>query len=114
MCQHDVVKHMIQKPIFSGRIEKWAYTLIEYELTYESLKSVKDQLVADFIINRNVDVDDTCLVAISPWKLFFDGSVCAQGCGIGCVLVSPGGVRQEMSTQLELSVQTIRLSMKVC
>jgi hypothetical protein len=66
MCQHDVVKHMIQKSVLSGRMEKWAYTLIEYELTYESLKSVKAQLIADFIINHNVDVDDTCLVAISP------------------------------------------------
>ena len=39
-CQADVIKHMLQKPILSGRIGKWAYALVEYDLAYESLKSV--------------------------------------------------------------------------
>ena len=43
-CQADVIKHMLQKPILSGRIGKWAYALVEYDLTYESLKSVKAKL----------------------------------------------------------------------
>jgi hypothetical protein len=29
---------MLQNPTMSGRIGKWAYTLIEYDLVYESLK----------------------------------------------------------------------------
>ena len=49
-CQADVIKHMLQKPILSGRIGKWAYALVEYDLAYESLKSVKGQIVADFIV----------------------------------------------------------------
>jgi ribonuclease HI len=100
-CQHDVVKHMIQKLILNGRLGKWAYALVEYELTYEPLKAVKRQIVADFIIDHNINDDDTCLVAASPWKLFFNRSVCAQGCGIGCVIVSPKGMVQEIVTQLE-------------
>jgi hypothetical protein len=40
-CQADVIKHILHQPILSGRIEKWAYALIEYDLTYESLKSIK-------------------------------------------------------------------------
>jgi hypothetical protein len=40
-CQADVIKYMLQKPILSGRIGKWAYALIEYDLAYESLKSMK-------------------------------------------------------------------------
>ena len=40
-CQADVIKHMLQKPILSGRIGKWAYALVEYDLAYESLKSIK-------------------------------------------------------------------------
>ena len=39
-CQADVIKHMLQKPILSGRIGKWAYGIVEYDLAYESLKSV--------------------------------------------------------------------------
>jgi hypothetical protein len=29
-CQADVVKHMLQQSILSGRTRKWAYALIEY------------------------------------------------------------------------------------
>jgi ribonuclease HI len=33
--------------------------------------------------------------------LFFDGSVCSQGRGIGCLIISPHGMEYEFSTWLE-------------
>ena len=54
-CQADVIKHMLQKPILSGRIGKWAYALIEYDLSYESLKSVEDKIVADIIVEHRIN-----------------------------------------------------------
>jgi hypothetical protein len=90
-CQHNVVKHMIQKLVLSGRLGKWAYALVEYELTYEPLKAVKGQILADFIINHGIANDDVCLVMKNLWRLYFIGSVCAQGNGISCVIVSPRG-----------------------
>jgi hypothetical protein len=48
--QTDVIKYMLQNPIMSGRIGKWAYALIQYDLAYEPLKSMKGQVVADFIV----------------------------------------------------------------
>jgi ribonuclease HI len=54
---------MLQNPIMSGRIGKWAYALIEYDLAYEPLKAVKGQVVADFIIERRID--DTYKLDIS-------------------------------------------------
>ena len=54
-CQADVIKHILQKPILSGRIGKWAYALVEYNLAYESLKSVKGQIVADFIVEHRIN-----------------------------------------------------------
>jgi hypothetical protein len=53
---------MLQQPILSGRIGKWAYTLIEYDLAYEPLKSIKGQVVADFIIGNSIDQnnDESC------------------------------------------------------
>jgi hypothetical protein len=36
---------------------KWAYVLDEYDLAYEPLRSMKGQVVADFIVNHAVDVD---------------------------------------------------------
>jgi SET domain-containing protein len=41
-CQADVIKHMLQHPILNERIGKWTYALIEYDLAYEPLKSIKD------------------------------------------------------------------------
>jgi hypothetical protein len=41
--------------ILSGRKRKWAYALIEYDLAYESLKSIKGQVVADFIVEHSID-----------------------------------------------------------
>jgi hypothetical protein len=99
--QHDVVRHMIQKPCLSGRMGKWAYALIRYDLTYEQLRVVKGQIMADFIVDHSVEIDDVSLVAVSPWQLFLDRSVCSQGCGIGCVLVSPNGMKQEVCAWLE-------------
>jgi hypothetical protein len=47
-----VIKYMLQNTIMSGRIGKWDYALIEYDLAYESLKSMKGQVVADFIVEH--------------------------------------------------------------
>jgi hypothetical protein len=43
--------------------------LIEYDLIYESLKSIKGQVVANFIIEHSIDKnnDESCnLVSIHP------------------------------------------------
>jgi hypothetical protein len=85
---------MLQQLILSGRIGKWTYVLIEYDLAYESLKSIKGQVVADFIVGHIIDQngDELCnLVSIHPCKLFFDGLICVEGQGVGVVLVSPIG-----------------------
>jgi hypothetical protein len=95
---------MLHQPILSGRIRKWAYALIEYDLAYEPLKSMRGQVVADFIVGHNIDQNNDesyNLVSIHPWKLFFDSLVCREGQGVGVVLVSPRGAILEQSVRLE-------------
>jgi hypothetical protein len=95
---------MLQEPILSGRIRKWAYVLIEYDLTYESLKSMKDQVIVDFIVGHSIDQnnDESCnLVSIHSWKLFFNGSACREGQGVEVVLILPRGAIFEQSIHLE-------------
>jgi hypothetical protein len=53
-CKHDVIKHMLLKPILSGRVVKWAYALVEYHLAYEPLRSMKGQVAADFIVDHAI------------------------------------------------------------
>jgi hypothetical protein len=68
-CQADVIRHMLQQPILSGTIGKWAYALIEYDLSYEASKSIKGQVVAGFIVGHSIDQnsDGSCiLVLIHP------------------------------------------------
>ena len=95
---------MVQKPILSGRIGKWAYALVEYDLAYESLRAIKGQIIADFIVEHwindahNLEVG---YVTCTPWKLFFDGSACDDGQGIGAVLISPSGTIFEFSNWFE-------------
>ena len=57
-CQADVIKHMLYRPILRGRIGKWAYALIEYDLTFEPLKTLRGQVLADFIVEHGIDLDD--------------------------------------------------------
>jgi hypothetical protein len=91
-CQYDVIKHMLLNPILSGRMGKWAYALVEYDLAYEPLRSMKGQVVANFIVNHAIDVGHSVdSVQLKPWGLYFDGSICSKGQGAGCVVVSPSG-----------------------
>jgi hypothetical protein len=102
--QADLIKHMLQQLILSGRIGKSVYALIEYDLAYESLKSMEGQVVADFIIGHSIyqNRDELVnLVSIRPWKLFFDGSACREGQSVGVVLISPKGAVFETSARLE-------------
>jgi ribonuclease HI len=88
----------------SGRLVKWAYGLVEYDLVYESLKSIKGQIVADFIIEHRVDIEhdlDVGFVLLTPWKLYFDGSVFSDGQSIGIVFISSSDTYFEMTSRLE-------------
>ena len=95
---------MLQQPILSGRIGKWAYAPIEYDLKYESLHAMRGQVVADFIVDHRIkDEAEINYVNVCPWKLYFDGSVCDNGQGIGIVLISPNCMVHEASVRLEYS-----------
>ena len=114
--QTDVIKHMLQKSILSGRIGKWAYALVEYNLARESLKSIRGQIVADFIVEHRInDVHNLEVgsVTCTPWKLYFNRSVCDDGQGIGDVLISPNGVFLNFQTDWKKSAQITKLNMRL-
>jgi ribonuclease HI len=63
---------------------------------------MKGQVLADFIVEHHIAEDgDICMDQEGVWKLFFDGSVCSQGRGIGCFIKSPKGAEYEVSIRLE-------------
>jgi hypothetical protein len=46
---------MLQKCILSGRVKKWAYTLVEYDLHCEAIKSMRGQIEPDLIVEHRID-----------------------------------------------------------
>jgi hypothetical protein len=93
---------MLSMPILNGRIGKWILALSEFELRFDLAKAVKGQIIADFITkHRDSSIN---LVEITPWALFFDGSSCGRGGGVGILLISPKGEMFEFSIPIQPTV----------
>ena len=65
---------------------------------------MRGQIVADFIVEHRINDKydlEVGYLTCTPWKLYFDGSVCDDGQVIGAVLISSNGVVFEFSNRLE-------------
>jgi ribonuclease HI len=74
------------------------FALSEFDIRYQPTKAVKGQELADLIaerVNTNIAV-----LSVRAWAMYFDGSVCGDGCGICILLVSPRGVTYSFSISL--------------
>ena len=78
---------------------EWILALSEFDLKYESAKAVKWQIMADFVTQHHKS--SISFVEPMPWMLFFDGSSCKQGGGIGIVIISPRGANFEFAFPIE-------------
>jgi ribonuclease HI len=89
-------------PILNGRIGKWILSLSEFELKFESAKAVKGLIIADFITEHRAPSIN--LLEITPWALFFDGSSCGKGGGVGILLISSRGEMFEFAIPIQPTV----------
>jgi hypothetical protein len=98
ICKSDIIKHMLSAPVLKGRLEKWMFALSEFNIWYQPPKAVKGQALADLIAERiNTNI---ATLSVRVWAMYFDGSACEDGCGIGILLVSPRGVMYSFSIRL--------------
>jgi ribonuclease HI len=98
ICKSDIIKHMLSAPVLKGRLGKWMFALSEFDIRYQPAKAVKGQALADLIAERiNTDI---ATLSVCAWAMYFDGSACEDGCGIGILLVSPRGVTYFFSIRL--------------
>jgi ribonuclease HI len=80
--------------------------LFEFELRFESAKAVNGQIIADFITeHRDSSIN---LLEMTPWALFFDGSSCGKGGGVGILLISPRGEMFEFAIPIQPTVTNIQ------
>ncbi|GJW61076.1 reverse transcriptase domain-containing protein [Tanacetum coccineum] len=66
------------------RLQKWSVMLGEHNITYRSRRSVKGQILVDFLVEKpDENLPDTSAVETppEPWILFTDGSSCVDGSG---------------------------------
>ena len=99
VSKDDVIKHMLLMPILNGRVGKWILALSEFDLKYESAKAVQGQVMADFVTQHHKP--SIGYIEPVPWVLFFDGSSCKQGGGIGIVIILPRGASFEFDLPTE-------------
>jgi ribonuclease HI len=98
ICKSDVIKHMLLAPVLKGRLGKWMFALSEFDIQYQPAKAVKGQALVDLIAERvNTNI---ATLSVRAWAMCFDGSVCADRCGIGILLVSPRGATYSFSIRL--------------
>jgi hypothetical protein len=100
ITQTNVAKYMLSRPILSGKLGKWSLSLVEFNLVYVPQKAVKGQALADHPCTDVTDFNESLVLKVTPWKLFFDGSKSEQGAGIGVVLESPLGIKTQMALRL--------------
>jgi hypothetical protein len=98
ICKSNIIKHMLSAPVLKGRLRKWMFALSEFNIRYQPMKAVKGQALADLIVERiNTNI---ATLSVRAWAMYFDGSACEDGCGVGILLVSPRGVIYSFSIRL--------------
>ena len=101
----DVIEYMLHRPIHSCRIGQWAYILFGYDLTYASLRSIRGQIIDNFITEHRISVMhniNISLVSLVLWRLCFDGSIHSNGQSVGVVYIFLyGTIFFEASCRLE-------------
>jgi hypothetical protein len=88
ICKSDVIKHMLSAPVLKGRLGKWMFALSEFDIRYQPAKAVKGQALTDLVAERTSS--DITALSIRAWAMYFDGSVCGDGSGIGL-----GGTKED-------------------
>ncbi|XP_050227807.1 uncharacterized protein LOC126677299 [Mercurialis annua] len=97
VSQTDLMKYMLNKPVLSGNIGKWLFSLADFHLIYHPQKSVKGQALADFLADHPcINLGDESKFDLPvfmnehrPWMLKFDGSSTDRSAGAGIIIVSP-------------------------
>ncbi|XP_072054313.1 uncharacterized protein [Arachis hypogaea] len=99
IAQTDVVKYILSFPMLRGRLGKWMLALTEFDLQYIPAKTVKGQVIADFLVDNLKYLNDQGAnivdVDVNYWKLYFDGSKHKDGAGVGILIISPEGIPSE-------------------
>ncbi|GAU51986.1 hypothetical protein TSUD_417870, partial [Trifolium subterraneum] len=69
------VKQLLARPDMVGRMLKWSLELAEFDISFESRKALKAQVLADFVAEMTTSTTSEK----NKWTIFVDGSSNSQG-----------------------------------
>ena len=92
------LKQVLQRSEASGRLLKWNIELSQFDLNFQPRRSIRGQVIADFIAEFTVPEEDIAneeadppnlLLDPSAWRLYTDGARNDKRSGAGVVLETP-------------------------
>nr|XP_025640917.1 uncharacterized protein LOC112735606 [Arachis hypogaea] len=89
------LRQILTRPELAGRLIKWSVELSEFDIQYESRKTLKSQVLADFISEMTNDTHN----AEVRWSVHVDGASNKEGSGAGILLKEGNRVVAEQSLQ---------------
>jgi len=79
---------------------KWSLELSEFDIHYESRKTLKAHVFADFLAEMTFSMEDNT----EEWIVFVDGSSNSKGSGAGIIIENNKGIVVEISLGLSFPV----------
>ena len=98
------MKEILHKPETSRRMIKLAIELSEFDIIYKPRTVIKEQILADFIMEFTSAklTEATQLTSDLPiWRLSVDGAANAQGSGASLILTSLDGIDVEYALRFD-------------
>ncbi|XP_025630274.1 uncharacterized protein [Arachis hypogaea] len=93
------LRQILTRPELAGRLIKWAIELSEFDIQYEPRKTLKSQVLADFISEMT---NDTQYTEVS-WSMHVDGVLNKEGSGAGILLMEGNKVVAEQSLRFRFN-----------
>lgn len=101
LSKNNIIKFVLSKPITHNRIGKWSLAMTEISLIFEPLKSIKGQVIDDFMVDHMFMEIKEIYVGIKSWILYFDGSQTNESLGVGILIVSPNNVPTKLLFEIK-------------
>ncbi|GAA0162132.1 hypothetical protein LIER_18294 [Lithospermum erythrorhizon] len=95
------IKRVMSNPVQSGRPTTWAVELSEFEIKYAPLAGIKEQVLADFIVENSIfSIDEAPRQEKTPeeilkWTLVVDGASNDKRAGAGIFIQGADGEQFE-------------------
>ncbi|XP_057984580.1 uncharacterized protein LOC131169376 [Hevea brasiliensis] len=120
----DPLKYLFEVPTLVGKLAKWLVLLSEFDIVYETRKTIKGRVVAEFLsenpVNEGEEVETAFpdeslkLIEVQPWKMYFDGAMNKSGaeyeaciCGLEA-LIAVGAKKVEVFGDSMLVVSHVK------